>query len=161
MWLEPDRAGLGLLAGVVDRGVAVGVQQQEVARPHQGGDHPEIGLVAGREDHGVAHAVEVGELALQGDVVRERAVGDPRAAGAGALAPDRRDRRLDAGLVEGQAQIVVRAGRDDPAAVDDRLAGRQQPLHHHAGRHAARGARGLVAGGQAGVGVEDAQGRAS
>ena len=63
--LEAHHLGLGLLAGIVDRGVAVGVDQQEVVRPDQGGNNPQVGLVAGREDHAVLFAVELGDLLFQ------------------------------------------------------------------------------------------------
>ena len=101
--------GLGQLAGVVDRGVAVGVDQQVVALADQGRDHAEIGLVAGREDHAVLLAVELGDLLLERHVLGVAAVGDARAGGAGALAADRLDGGLHAGRIEGQAEIVVGA----------------------------------------------------
>ncbi len=127
--LEAHHLGLGLLAGVVDRGVAVGVDQQEVFGAHQVRDDPEIGLVAGREDHAVLLAVERGDLFLERHVLGVAAVGDARAGRAGALGTDRLDGGFHAGRVEGQAEVVIGADEQGLLAVDDRLGGRQHPLH--------------------------------
>ncbi len=127
--LEAHDLGLRHLAGVVDRGVAVGVDQQLVALARQGRDQAEIGLVAGREDHAVLLAVELGDLLLERRVLGVAAVGDARAGRAGAFGADRLDGGVHAALVEGQAEIVVGADQQGLAAVDDRFGRRQDPFH--------------------------------
>jgi hypothetical protein len=119
--LEADDLGLGHLAGIVDRSVAVGIDQQVVALADQGRNHPEVGLVAGGEHHAVLLAVEVRDLLLEEDVLAIAAVGDARTGRAGALGADRLDGSFHAGRVERQAEIVVGADQQGLAAVDDRL----------------------------------------
>jgi hypothetical protein len=63
---------------------------------------------------------------------------------------DRLDRRFLAALVEGQAEIVVGADQQRLLAVDDRLGGRQDPLHADLER--------VIAGGpNVPVGLEEAR----
>jgi len=72
--LEAHDLGLGHLAGIVDRRMTVGVDQQMVALADQGRDDAQVGLVAGREDHAVLHAVECGNFLLGEDVFALAAV---------------------------------------------------------------------------------------
>ncbi len=51
--LEAHDLGLRHLAGIVDRGVAVGVDQQLVALAREGSRSGRDWLIAGREDHAV------------------------------------------------------------------------------------------------------------
>ena len=74
---KPDHLRSGLACRVVDAGVAVAVDQNDVAGAAQAADEREIGLVAGAEDERVALAEPVGELTFQFFVDRQRTVGCP------------------------------------------------------------------------------------
>ena len=104
-----------MVAGVADHRVA-GLED----RP----DRAQVRLVAGGEDDRVLGPHPLGELALELDVQRRRAVQKPRARDAGAVGLQGVAGRLLDPLVAGQAEVVV-------GAEHDRLA----PLHldHRAG----------------------------
>src|SRR3546814_19690130 len=56
--LEADDVGIAEIAAVVDRGMAVGVEDDVIALGAERRHHAEIGLIAGREDDGVIGAIE-------------------------------------------------------------------------------------------------------
>jgi hypothetical protein len=105
--------------------VAVGVDDHDVARAAEPGNDREVCLIAGGEDDGVPLAEVSGELALEGGVDRQRAVGDARAGGAGSPAIDGLARRGPHFRVEREPQIVVRPEHQGAAAPDDDLGGAQ------------------------------------
>ena len=61
---EGDDLGVAERAAVVDRRMAVDVEDDVIVLAGDGRDDPEIGLVAGREDHRMVHRVEVLERLL-------------------------------------------------------------------------------------------------
>jgi hypothetical protein len=142
---EPDQGGAAQAAAVVDAGMGIGIQQDGVLGSGEAGDDAEVGLIAGREDHGRAAAEEGGDVVFQRAVAGVGAVGDARAGGAGALAADRLDRRLDAVRIEGQPQVVVGADQDDLAPVDDRFGGGDDAVHADVERIPAGGQQAVVA----------------
>ncbi len=97
----------------------IGVEIDRVLRPGQARHHAEIGLVAGREDDAVLAAEKLGELRLKLRVHGIAAIGDARAGGAGAELGHRLLAGLDAVRIEGHAHVVVGAGQDGLAAIDD------------------------------------------
>ena len=135
---KADRGRVAQPAAVVDAGVAVGVDEQELALSGQAGQGAEVGLVAGREDDARGPAEGVGqgplELAMAGVVAARHA----RAGGAGAAGLDRGDRRGAAFGVEGQAEVVVGAGEHRPLAADGRRGGRMDRVHRRRDRQAPR-----------------------
>ena len=115
---EAHQLGARQCAAVIDRGMRIGIEIDRVAGAGEPRHHAEVGLVAGGEDDAMAAVEEGCELALQIRVQRERAVGDARARGAGAEFIERLLARGDAVRIEGDAHVVVGAGKDRLAAVD-------------------------------------------
>ena len=152
---EPDRLGVAHLAGVVDRGMAVGVDQKLVALLGQGRDHAEIGHeTRGIEDRR-ALVVEFGDLGLQRPMLRIGAVGDPRAGGAGAEIAHRRDGGVDAVLIEGQPQIVVGTEQHHRLAVENRPRRRGDTVEFERCRVAPQGLQCTVGGPDRGCSLLD------
>ena len=89
-------------------------------------ERADVGLVAGREDERVLGAHPLGQLALELQVQVERAVEQPRAGQAGAVALERVARALHDARVARQPEVVVRAEHDPLGALhlDDRRGGR-------------------------------------
>ncbi len=106
-----------------------GVGDHRVARPQQRAQRADVRLVAGREDDRVLGAHPLGELALEVEVQVDRAVEQPRAGEAGAVALERVARALDHPRVAGQPEVVVGAEHDALGALhlDDRRGGRLEP----------------------------------
>ena len=138
--------------------MAVGVDQQLVTLARQGRDDAEIGLIAGREDHAVLLAVELGDLLLERHMLAVAAVGDTRAGRAGSLGANGLDRRLHAGGIEGQAEVIVGADQERLASVDDGFGRRQDPLHTNLERVVAGGPNVAVGLEQARMAIEQAHG---
>ena len=120
---KDDRLGVAELGAVVDAGVRIAVEQQEVVLAGQRRYAGEVGLVAGREDHGRRPAERVGKLALQRGMRAVAAVGHPRAGGAGAEMIQRLAGRIDDVGVQREPEVVVGAGENHALAVDDALGG--------------------------------------
>ena len=89
-----------------------------------------------REDERVVGPHPLGDLALQLEVQRDRAVQQPRAGQAGPVLHQRVLRALDDALVGGQAEIVVGAEHDPLGALhlDDRAAPGPRACGSRAGR---------------------------
>ena len=117
---ERDDLGVAERAAVVDRGVAVDVEDDVIILAGDGRDDPEIGLVAGREDHRMVHRVEVLERLLARLVAGIGAVEDPAAGGARAELVERLLARGDDVGIEGHAHVIVGAEQDRALAVADR-----------------------------------------
>ena len=83
-------------AAVEDRGVVAGVGDHGVARAEERAERADVGLVAGREDDRLLGAHPLGELGLELEVQVDRAVEQPRAGQAGAVALERVARALHA-----------------------------------------------------------------
>ncbi len=105
-----------MVAGVRDDGVAGGQERAE---------RRQVRLVARGEDDRLLGAHPVGDLALELEVQRDRAVQQPRARQAGAVLRQRVGRALDDALVAGQPEVVVGAEHDPLRALhlDDRSRG--------------------------------------
>ena len=114
-------AAVAELAAVVDAGVVLLVADDVVAVADKRGDDAQIGLEAGREGHHRLLVEKVGQLRFQLEVHPQRAVEEPRAGAARAVLPQRLDARVDDVLVDGQAEIVVRAEHDAPLALHNDL----------------------------------------
>ncbi len=99
-----------------------GVDDDGVGGAEQRPEHAEVRLVAGREDERVLRAHPVGDLALEFQVQRDRAVEQARARQARPEALQRVLCALHDPLVAGQAEIVVGAEHDPLGALhlDDR-----------------------------------------
>ena len=85
----------------------------------QGGDQAEVGVVAGGEDEAVFLAEKLGEGGLELLVQVERAVQEPAAGAAGAVAVQGAGGRLEHLGVVGQAEVVVGPEHDPLLAFDD------------------------------------------
>jgi hypothetical protein len=127
---EADDLGDALLAAVVDRGVAVGVEDDVFALADQRRDHAQIGHVARRKDDRTADAVEVAQRRLGFHMVAEGAVEHAAAVGARSELVERGMAGGDDVRVERHAHVIVRAEQDRVAAGDHRL-GRALHLLHH------------------------------
>ena len=123
--------GAAQAAAVVNAGVAVGVDEQNIVGPGEAGDGSQVGLVAGAEHHGRPAFEEAGDGRLEVLVGGVIAVGDTRAGGAGTFRRGRRPGRFDAVGIEGQAEVVVGPEQDNVAAPDDGFRGRAYLLHTH------------------------------
>ena len=72
LWRKRHDLGVAERAAVVDRRVAVDVEDDVIVLAGDGRDDAEIGLVAGREDHRMVHGVEVLERLLDTPCGRRR-----------------------------------------------------------------------------------------
>ena len=84
-----------LARGIVNAGVTVAVDQDDVTRPAEATDDSEVGLIAGAENHRVVLAKPLREVAFQFLVDGQRPVGRPRAGGSSAVLRERLTGRLD------------------------------------------------------------------
>ncbi len=129
-----DDLGIAHRAAVVDRGVAVGVDDDVVILARERRDDPEIGLVARREDHRMVHVVEVLERVFARLVPLVRPVEHAAAGGARAEFVERLLARRDDVGIEGHAHVIVGAEQDRPIAVADRHGRRFDLFHDEAER---------------------------
>jgi hypothetical protein len=102
---------------VEDRGVVARVADHGVAGAEQRADRPGVRQVAGGEDERVLGAHELGQVALELEVERERAVQEARAGEAGAEALEGVAGGLLDALVAGEPEVVVRAEHDPLVAL--------------------------------------------
>ena len=120
---EPLDGGAGDLDAVPEAGVEVLVGQDDVALLREGRHAGHDGKVAGGVDMAGLGAEERGELFLELDVKRARAVGGARAVRAGAPLARRGRGGLDDLRVEGEPEIVVARKHDHvaPTQADRRV----------------------------------------
>ena len=104
--------------------MVAGVADHRVGRAEDRPDRADVGLVAGGEDDRVVGPHPFGELTLEVEVERRRAVEEARAGHPGAVGLERLAGRLLDPRVAGQPEVVVGAEHD-----------RLPPLHldHRAG----------------------------
>ena len=133
--LVANDVGVAEFYAGVNAGVAVGVQQDDIARARQGGAHAHGGGVTGGKNDGVANRVKLGDFLLQRLVFRKRAVGQARTGGAGAPPGGGGLGCGDAARIKGQAHVIIGTGQDDPAPLDHPFGGRQDLLGNGAERH--------------------------
>lgn len=131
---KADRRRVAEPATIVDAGVAVGIDEQRVALASQRRQRAEVGLVAGRENDRRWPAERAGQRMFQRAVPCVIAAGHARSGGAGAERFDRGDRRGAAIGVVGQAEVIVGASEDHPAAVDRGGGGRVHLFHRRGDR---------------------------
>ena len=131
---ERDDLGVAERAAVVDRGMAVDVEDDVILFAGKRGNHAEIGLVASREDHRVVHPIEVLQRVLAGAVAHIGAVEHPASGRARAELVKRLLARGDHVGIEGHAHVIVGAEQDRPPAVADRHGRALDPLHHQVER---------------------------
>src|SRR6476660_5245248 len=127
---EGDDLGVAERAAVVNRCVAIDVEDDVIVLAGDRGDDTEVRLVAGREDHGVVHGVEVLERLLACLVAAIGAVKDAAAGRARAEIVERLLARGDDVGVERHPHVIVRAEQDRPLAVANGD-GRAFDLFHH------------------------------
>ena len=113
----------GKASALVDAGVRIGVEDNDVAGAGEGRDRSDVGYVAGREHDGRARTEVFCHLALEGGVCGVRAIGDSRPGSARAVAVNCLHRRFDAGWLEGESQVVVRTCEHDTLAVETPFSG--------------------------------------
>ena len=109
-------------AAVEDRGVVAGVGDHGVTGCEDRAQRADVGLVAGREDDRVLGTDPLGDLALELEVQRDRAVQQARSRQACSVAVQRILRAAQHALVAGQAEVVVGAQHDPLGSLhlDDR-----------------------------------------
>src|SRR5438270_3367318 len=131
-----ERYDLGIAerTAIVNRRVAVDVEDDVILFTGDGGNDSEIGLVAGREDHGVVHRVELFERVLAGTVPGIGAVENSAAGRARAELIEGLLARCDDFGIEGHPHVVVGAEQDGAAAVADRYGRTFHPFHHEVER---------------------------
>ena len=117
-------------AAVVDRGVAVDVEDDVIVLAGDGRNHPEVRLIAGREDYRMVHCVEVHERLLDRLVAGISAIKDAAARGAGAEFLQRFLACGDHVRIEGHAHVIVGAEQDGAPAAADGDGRALDPLHH-------------------------------
>ena len=110
---------VGHLGAVDDRGVVQLVEVDHLAAADEPGDQAEVGGVAGREDEAGFLAQELGQGVLELLVQVERAVQEPAAGAARAVAAEGPAGGLEHLRMVGQAEVVVRPQHDPLLAVDD------------------------------------------
>ena len=126
---EGDDLGVAERAAVVDRGVAVDVEDDVIVLAGDGRNDAEVRLVAGREDHRVIHRVEVAQRLLDRAVADVGAVEHAAASGARTELVERLLARCDDVGVEGHAHVIVGAEQDGAPAVTECDGGAFDPLH--------------------------------
>ena len=131
---ERHHFGVAHLAAIIDRGMAVDVEDDVVALAGDGGDDPQIGLVAGGEHHRVVHRVEFAQCVFDLAVALIGAVEHAAARSAAAELLERPLARLDHIGIEGHAHIIVGAQQDRLTPVADRLRRREHLFHDQAER---------------------------
>ena len=109
---EGAQLGAGEAAAVEDRGVVAGVADHRVAGLEDRADAADVRLVAGGVDDRVLGPHPLGQLALEVEVERRRAVQQARAGDAGAVGLQRVAGGLLDPLVAGQPEVVVGAEHD-------------------------------------------------
>ena len=127
---EGDDFRIAHLAAIIDRSMAVDIEDDIIALARDRADDAQIGLIAGRKDHCMVHVVKFAQRRLDIAVRMESAVQDAAAGGASAKVVKRLLACSDDILVKGHAHIVVGAEQDRLAAVADGD-GRRQNLFHH------------------------------
>jgi len=93
---KPDDLGAAQAAAIVNAGVAIGVDHENVSGACQGGQHTEVGHIAGRKNDHASPIEEIRQLAFELHMNRITAVGDPRARGPRSLRAHRVTSRFDA-----------------------------------------------------------------
>ena len=126
---ERDDLRIAQRAAVIDRRMAVDVEDDVVVLAGDGRNDAEVRLVAGREDHGMIHGVEVPERRLAFLVALIGAVEDAAAGRARAELVERLLAGGDDVRVEGHAHVIVGAEQDRALAVADGDGRRFHPLH--------------------------------
>ena len=121
LWEHDGHVGAAEPDGVDQRGVHVGVGDDQALAVDERGDRRQVGVVAGRQHEGRGLAEEAGEVGLELGVQRQGAGDQPRGAGAGAPGPCCFGGRGDDGRVAREAEVVV-AGQVERAVV-----GRSRP----------------------------------
>ena len=136
---KPITCAARLARRVVDAGVAVAVDQDDVAGAAQAADERQVRLIAGAEDDGVALAEPVGELAARA------ARAAPASRWPCAIRSCRcrtraraRRRGLDHVGMQRQAEIVVRAEHQRRPAADDDFARAEHPIDDRLAGHRGR-----------------------
>jgi hypothetical protein len=125
---EADHLGGGLAGCVVNAGVAVAVDQDDIFRPAERADERQVRLVTGTEDDRVTLAEPRGQLTLQILVESQCAVGRPRSGRAGAvLDHGLAGRRDDLGM-QREAEVIVRPEHQRGPPLDDDLAGTEHTV---------------------------------
>ncbi len=119
--LEADDRGAAETAGVIDAGMTVSIDDQEVIGARQRRDGAQIGLIAGGEHHAMLLAIEIGKILLQRLVAAIGTVGDPRPGRTGAKIGNGLLRGLHAIGIEGEAEIIVGAAQDRRPTFDHGL----------------------------------------
>ena len=127
---ERHDLGIAHRAAIVDRGVAVDVQQHIIVLAGDGADNPQIGLISGREYHGVIEAVKFLQGIFAFAVPLIGAVQHAATGGAGAEFVQRLLARRDHVGIEGHAHIIIGAEQDRLLAVHHRHGGRLHLFHH-------------------------------
>ena len=143
---ERDDLGIAERATVIDRRMAVDVEDDIVILAGHGRNDAEIGLVAGRKHHGVIHGVEVLERLFDRLVADIGAVEDAAAGGARPELVERLLARRDHVGVEGHSHVIVGAEQDRLAAVADGDGRGNHFFHHQAERVGDAGRQQLLAG---------------
>ena len=117
---EGDNLGIAHCAAVVDRGMAVGVENDIVALAGECRDDAQIRLITGGKDHCMVHRVKFLERIL---AVAMQAVGAVEHSAAG-RAGAKFFQRFQAGLahiiVKGHAHVVIRAEENGFLAITNR-----------------------------------------
>src|SRR6185369_9099243 len=127
---ERHDLGVAHRAAIIDRRMAVDVEDDIILLAGDRRNDAEVRLVARREDHGVIHGVEILQRLLDRLVADVGAVEDSASGGARAELVERFLARGDHVLVEGHAHIIVGAEQDGALAVADGD-GRALDLLHH------------------------------
>jgi len=73
---EANDGCLTHLAGIIDAGVAIGIDQEVIVGAGHGRDDAEISLITRREDHAVLMTEEGGERLFQGAMATIVTIGD-------------------------------------------------------------------------------------
>jgi hypothetical protein len=115
---ELAQFGKAQAAAVDDRSVVLAVAEDDIVLPGDGGDRSQVRLEPGREAQCSFLAREPGEPALEFFVQLQRAVQEARTGTRGPVAQQCLLGCFQHLVVVGQAQIVVAADHDEPAAVD-------------------------------------------
>src|SRR5262249_10068718 len=122
---EDDRRRAREPSPIEDARVAVSVHEQDVPGLADPGDDGKVRLVACREDDGMALAEVVGEVALEGCMDCQRAVGGARPSRADSVTINSTTRGRTHFRVKRDTEVVVRSEHQRPPSANDDFRGAQ------------------------------------
>ena len=127
---KPMHLGAPHPAAVIYAGMAVGIQQDDLAGADQGRQHGEVGNIAGGKNNGPLTVEKISQFLLQCDMAGKCPVGHSGSGGAGAFFAGGIAGSVDTGGIKRKPQVVIAAGQYHRTTVDHGFGTRNDFLHN-------------------------------